>query len=203
MDKKEFLKIIKQRRVVRKFDRNKGVPKDALDRMLEAAIWAPLSIYHPQEWKFIVLEGQKRDNAVEIITQDHTILKYIRFMYEQTSIGHGEKWKNMAEYFGHSLGDAPVLIVCLVRFDPHIHQFGHNLGAAWCASENLMLQAETEGLNTGIISMASPRIQHELIDLLEFNSDEWAVAYIINVGYGLKIPQPVEREKEGVIIFQN
>ncbi len=203
MDKNVFLKIIKQRRVVRKFDKNKEVSKDALKRMVEAAIWAPLSIYHPQEWKFIVLEGQKRDDALEIISQDHTILKYIRYMYEQTTIGHGDKWKSMAEYFGHTLGDAPALIVCLVKFDPHIHQLGHNLGAAWCAAENLMLQAEAEGLNTGIISMALPRVQHELVDSLEFNSDEWAVAYIINVGYGLTIPSPTNRKKEGVIYFKN
>ncbi len=203
MDKKDLLKIIKQRRVVRKFDKNKAVPLAVLTRITEAAIWAPLSIYNPQEWKFIVLEGQKRNNAVEIITQDHTILKYVRYMYEHSSIGQGGEWKELAKFFSHTLGDAPVLVVCLVKFNPHIYQIGHNLGSAWCAAENMMIQAEAEGVHTGIISMASSKIQNELIDSLSFNPDEWSVAYILNVGYGLNIPDPIEREKEGVIIFQN
>lgn len=195
----EFLDIVKSRRVVRRFHRDRQVAEDSLNRILEAAIWAPLSVYHPQEWKFVVLEGEKRDEAVEIIIKDHTVLKYIRYMYEQTLIGHGGEWKEEAEHFGKTLGEAPVVVVCLVKFDPHMHQMGHNLGAAWCAAENMMLQAEAEGLNTGVVSMASPKVQGKLIESLGFDSDEWGGAFVMNVGYGGEIPKPVERKTEGVI----
>ncbi len=149
MQPSEMLTIIKRRRVVRRFDPGAPVADDALRRILEAAIWAPLSVYDPQGWKFIALRGDERDQAAEIVERDHTILKYIRFMYEQALIGHDELWREKAEDFGKTLGAAPVVVVCLVQRDPHIGRQGHNLGAAWCAAQNMMLQAEAEMLAVG------------------------------------------------------
>jgi len=199
MDASDFLDVIKSRRVVRRFDPDHPVNEDSLNRILEAGIWAPLSIYHPQKWKFVAMRGEERDRAVDIIVEDHTVLKYIRYMYEQALIGHDEEWKQEAEYFGKTLGEAPVVVVCLVVYDPHIHKFGHNMGAAWCAAENMMLQAEAEGVQSGVISMASPRLQGELVQHLGFDADVWVPAFILNIGHSEEIPEPLERQIEGVI----
>lgn len=200
MQPSEMLKLIQRRRVVRRFDPGAPVADEALARVLEAAIWAPISVYEPQGWKFIALRGKERDEVASIVQRDHTILKYIRFMYEQALIGTDEPWREKAEDFGKTLGAAPVLVVCLVRRDPHVTRQGHNLGAAWCAAQNMMLQAEAEQLSSGVVSMGSPKVQGRLIEHLGFDPDDWVVAFVMNLGHRAEKPEPLERSKQAIEI---
>ncbi len=149
MERDELLKLIQSRRVVRHFDRDREIPADALQRITRAALWAPLSIYQPQGWKFIVLSGNERERIGNMVREDHTVLKFVRFMFEQSSFKDEEEWTRMAEEFGKTLGNAPVMILCLVHFDYHSLKLTHNLSATWCAAQNMMLQAHAEGLQTG------------------------------------------------------
>lgn len=95
MSPSKTLQLIRGRRTVRRFHPDQPVEAKRLDRILEAAVWAPLSIYHPQGWRFIALQRGERDKAVGIVTQDHTILKYVRHMYDRARIGHDEKWARL------------------------------------------------------------------------------------------------------------
>jgi nitroreductase len=98
---KQTLDLIKRRRTSRYFDKYSEVSKQSLERILEAAIWAPFSIYQLQDWKFIVLTDKARDQAAEIILEDPTVLKYIRVMYENTSWGEDDNsWLILIEDFG-------------------------------------------------------------------------------------------------------
>lgn len=200
MNPSTMLETIKRRRAVRRYRPDKPVGEERLGRVLEAAVWAPLSIYHPQGWKFVALRGDERDRAVEIITRDHTILKYIRFMYEHALIGHDDEWSQKAEYFGKTLGEAPVLVVCLVRRDPHVDRQVHNSAAAWCAAQNMMLQAEAEGLASGLLSMTSPKVQTRLIEHLDLEPAEWKLAFLLNLGYRDEAPEPMERTQDAIEI---
>ena len=200
MNSSKMLEIIKSRRAVRRFQPEEPVGEEPLARILEAALWAPLSVYHPQGWKFIALRGIERDRALEIITRDHTTLKYIRAMYEHALIGHDEEWSEQAQYFGKTLGEAPVVVVCLVKNDTHSDRLAHNLGAAWCAAQNMMLQAEAEGLGSGLISMGSPKVQGRLIEHLGLDPDEWRLAYLVNLGRRAETPEPLERRRDTIEI---
>ena len=164
--------LIKDRRVVRRFDPGRPVARETLDRILEAALWSPLSIYHPLGRKFIALCGDDRDRAVEILLRDHTILKYLRFRYDQALIGHDEEWSGKAEYFGKTLGEAPVVVFTLVKRDPHVDRWEHNLASAWCAAQSMMLQAEAEGLSSGVVTLGSPQVRGALIAHLGLDPEE-------------------------------
>jgi nitroreductase len=193
-----MLELIKDRRVVRRFDPGQPVSAQALERILEAALWSPLSIYHPLGRKFIALSGDERDRAVEILLRDHTVLKYIRFRYDNALIGHDEEWSRMAEYFGKTLGEAPVVVVALVQRDPHVDRQAHNLGASWCAAQNMMLQAAAEGLGSGVVTLGSPKVQGDLIEHLGLDPDQWMLACVVNLGYAAETPMPLQRPKEGI-----
>ncbi len=194
------LELIKDRRVVRQFDPGTPVAEEPLGRVLEAALWAPLSIYHPVGRKFVALCGAARDRAVEIILRDHTILKYLRFRYENALIGHDEEWSRKAEAFGKTLGEAPVVVVALVKRDLHGDRQGHNLGAAWCAAQNMMLQAAAESLAAGVVTLGSPKVKAAVIEHLGLDSDEWTLAYVMNLGRAAETPIPLQRPQDAVEI---
>lgn len=194
----EMLDLIKRRRVVRRFDPGRPVGEPTLGRILEAALWSPLSIYHPRGRKFIALRGGERDRAVEILLRDHTILKYIRFRYESALIGHDEEWSDQAAYFGRTLGEAPAIVVAVVKRDPHLDRLEHNLGAAWCAAQNMMLQAEVEGLGSGVVTLSSRKVKGALIGHLGLDPDEWVLAYVLTLGRAAETPMPLDRPKEAI-----
>ncbi|RME01475.1 MAG: nitroreductase family protein [Calditrichaeota bacterium] len=200
VDANDLLELIQSRRTVRKFDSLKPVSQDSLTRILEAGTWAPYAPYYPQGWKFIALRGSLRDEAVKIITKSHSIMKYLRALYESAPYG-GEveseeehHWKEFAHDFGKNLGGAPVVVVGLVPYDSTVEILGHNLGSAWAAVENMMLQAQAEKLACGVVTIHTPHVVKELIKFLGLNENEWVVAFILNVGHAAEIPQVVPRK---------
>ena len=200
MNPAAMFSLIRNRRVVRRFDPDQPIAQEPLGRILEAALWAPLSIYHPLGRKFIALGGDERDRAVEILLQDHTVLKYIRFRYEQELIGHDEEWSEKAQYFGKTLGEAPVIVFALVRIDPHGERLRHNMGSAWCAAQNMMLQAEAEGLSSGLVTLGSPKVQGQLVEHLDLDPEQWVLAFVMNLGRAAEEPTPIHRPKDAIEI---
>jgi nitroreductase len=201
---KQTLDLIKRRRTSRYFDKYSEVSKQSLERILEAAIWAPFSIYQLQDWKFIVLTEKARDQATEIILEDPTVLKYIRVMYENTSWGENDKsWLKLIEDFGKDLGGAPVLVVALALHDPNKHHRRHNIASLWCAAQNMLLQTSAEGLDSGIISFISEKMEDKLTKFLGYDPKEYFPAYVLNIGEAQKTPGTIPREKKDVIIYKS
>lgn len=202
MNANELLDLIKHRRVVRRFEPGRAIDESAIRRVLEAAIWAPFSAYAPQQWKFVAARGAERDAVVEIIRKDHTVLKYLRLMYEESSYGGGDeaKWSAAAQEFARNLGGAPVVVVSLVHQDPHGRRLLHNTIAAWCGGENMMLQAQAEGLATGVVSLTSPKVQVQLVEHFGLDPDEWTPAFAMNLGYAAESPEPTPRHTEAIEI---
>lgn len=199
---KKLLHLIKTRRTVRAFESDEPVSRESLEGILEAGTWAPYAPYHPQGWKFIALLGEQRDAAVHIVTRAKTILKYIRAEYESTP-WQGEAqsdaehfWKDRAAEFAKNLGRAPVLIVGLVPASDSISVRGHDLGSAWTAVQNMMLQAHAEGLGSGVVTLNSPRVEHELVEFLGLPADEWILAFLLNVGHPAEVPTARPRREE-------
>lgn len=201
---KQTFDLIKARRTSRYFDKFSEIKKEILDRIVEAGLWAPFSIYQLQEWKFVVLTEKARDEVVSLILQDPTVLKYIRVMYESTSWGDDDKgWVNLIEDFGKDLGSAPVLIVGMALRDSNIHHSRHNIASLWCAAQNMLLQAQAEGLDSGIISFISQKVESGLTRFLGFDEDKYFPAYVLNIGEAQKTPQAVPRIKEGVVSYKS
>jgi len=70
MDYDDFLSLIKQRRSIRRFKPD-PIPDGVVDRILEAARWAP-SCGNSQPWELIAVKRQSiRDKIVRIIDDDY------------------------------------------------------------------------------------------------------------------------------------
>lgn len=199
----DFLEVIKIRRTIRHFKKDQPVPLDKLERILQAGTWAPYSPYFPQGWKFIALKGKLRDQAVAIITQSKTVLKYLRQAYEHSPYSaeaespEEKSWKEFARDFAQSMGNAPVIIVGLVPRHPALSIQGHNLGSAWAAVQNMMLQATSERLASGVVTFHSPSVEKQLIRFLNLAPENWVVAFVLNVGYPDETPV-VQPRKAGL-----
>ncbi|MCF7887135.1 MAG: nitroreductase family protein [Candidatus Omnitrophica bacterium] len=71
MGKVDILKLIKERRSVRKFQ-NKEVPMQTIKNSLEAARWAPSGLNN-QPWKFMILEQEEKNSLAEYTKFDQVI----------------------------------------------------------------------------------------------------------------------------------
>ncbi len=70
----DVLEAIKGRRSIRKY-REDPVPQEKVDKILEAAIWAP-SAHNSQPWEFIVLRNEELKRKVA------EVLPYGRFLHQ-------------------------------------------------------------------------------------------------------------------------
>ena len=70
MDYDDFLSLIKQRRSIRRFKPD-PIPDDVVDKILEAARWAP-SCGNSQPWELIAVKRKSvRDEIVRIMDDDY------------------------------------------------------------------------------------------------------------------------------------
>ena len=68
MNYEELLDFMRTRRTIRKY-KQKGIPEKILEKILEAARWAP-SWLNQQPWEFIIIKDPKRKKTVRKIYDD-------------------------------------------------------------------------------------------------------------------------------------
>ena len=196
-----LLQLIKSRRTVRQFDVKRKVRTASLKRILEAGTWAPYAPYSPMPWKFIALKGQKRKMAISHLTQDDSIKHYMAETYKNEPWPATAEenvrlsWQVFAREFVNNLGNAPVLVIGLTRQDEYERVQKYNDESAWTAVQNMLLQAEAEGLSAGIVTFHSEKIEKELIESLGFSVEKWFIAFLLNIGYANGNPTPAPRKK--------
>ena len=61
----DFFELVKKRRSIRKFDQNKPVTDEQINKILEAGIWAP-SAGNTQCWRFFVVRNSKIKDELAI-----------------------------------------------------------------------------------------------------------------------------------------
>lgn len=113
----DILELIKSRRSVRKY-LDQPVPKEMIEQLLEAAIWAPTGA-NLQPWQFIVVTNKDLHEQIG---------KYARFYFIKS----------------HHVSEVPAVIV--ICGDPNKSSF-YLIDCA-LAGENLILQAQSLGLST-------------------------------------------------------
>ncbi|MCF7870234.1 MAG: nitroreductase [Candidatus Omnitrophica bacterium] len=112
MGKVDILKLIKERRSVRKFQ-DKEVPMQTIKNSLEAARWAPSGLNN-QPWRFMVKSKQEKDKLAQytkfgqvVKEADKLILVFLdkksSYNYQKDLMAIGACIQNMLLYV-HSLG---------------------------------------------------------------------------------------------------
>ena len=93
------LEAIAARRSIRRFQ-SRPIPRDLVERILAATVQAP-SAKNGQPWRFVVLEGERRDELVKIMLDKATEPK-------SEGVGIGS-----LEWTAHAMAPAPITIVVL------------------------------------------------------------------------------------------
>jgi len=155
-----FLELVKKRRSVRKYS-DKPVPKDAIERCLEAARLAP-SACNSQPWSFIVVDSPELKNKVAAAA--------FSGIYSSNSFAKA----------------APVLVVVITEHSKFIAALGgyfrgtqYNLIDIGIASEHFVLQAAEEGLGTCWLGFFNEKAVKKVLNIPK----EKKVDIIISVGY--------------------
>ena len=164
------------------------VPREVLERVFEAALWAP-SGTNQQPWDITVLTGKPRDDFVAIasLAADDITPKLRQFFDEERVAFVKQFFKN--------LGGAPAVVAITVWRDANAIDQEVHVQSGSALMQNLLLAAEAEGLGTCWMSGVLTR-EKELLKFLGLE-DRHLLA-ITPIGYSAKTPPVVPRKDRPV-----
>ena len=183
----ELYAAVKNRRSHRLF-KPEPVPKAVLERVIEAALWAPSGM-NLQPWELTILTGAKKDEFVALC---YKALDYVMPKLREL---FPEKQQKLTAQFFKDLGGAPVAIAATVWRDPEPLNQEIIVQSGAAMLQNLLLAAEAEGLGTcwmtGILY-----VEKELLSFL--GKEDRKLLAITPIGYSAKIPPVVPRKERDV-----
>lgn len=157
-----FLELVKKRQSIRKY-LDKAVPREAIERCLEAARMAP-SACNSQPWNFIVVDNPEVKNKVAQAA--------FSGIYSSNSFAKA----------------APVLVVVITERSKFIATLGgyfrgiqYNLVDVGIAVEHFILQATEEGIGTCWLGYFNEKAVKKVLNIPK----DKKVDIIVSVGYSI------------------
>jgi nitroreductase len=183
----DLYRAIRERRSCRVF-RPDPVPREALERIVEAATWAP-SGKNRQNWRVFVVAGEARDRVAGAAAGSFPAMEdSLRRLYP-------EKVVEFTRGFFRNLGGAPVVLVFYT--EPTEDGGFVDLQAGAAAVENALLACVAEGLQG--CWMTAPVHRREEVDAAVGATGLDLVA-VVPVGYPAK-PAPPPPRREGRVTW--
>ena len=194
MDYEGFLKLVKTRRSIRSF-KTDPIPDEQVEKIIEAARWAP-SGANSQPWEFIIVKDKQiKDRIVDIVNEHSEYSRKVELTREEDlrfpSVSGPVRepgYKN-APVFIILCGDprtkeAYPLLTLLTRGDSH---FTSGLASAFLY---MILAATTLGLGSQWVSATgNPFVKSLLRELLEI-PQELEIYDMLVLGYPASQPKP-------------
>lgn len=191
------LDAIRQRRSIRRY-RRESVPRDVIQNLLEAAIWAP-SAHNRQPWRFAVVESQ---------SQKEFLAREMGARLRSDLRADGVPEAVIEQDAGRSytrITAAPVLIaLCLSMIEmdsyPDVKrsqaEYLMAVQSVAIAGQNLLLLAHDAGL--GACWMCAPLFCPDVVRSALDLPDDWQPQALLTLGYPAetreKTRQPVARK---------
>jgi nitroreductase len=145
VNREEFYNLVESRKSIRKF-KKQPVEREKLERILNCAFHAP-SGKNRQNWRFYVVQGEKRDAYLEYSQKSWLGIKDILQQRLKPSL------YQFTERFFYTLGEAPVLLFAYSHNSPDERHYT-SIGSVYMAVENINLACQVEGL--GCCTMGAP-----------------------------------------------
>ena len=204
MNPDSLLELLRSRATVRVFE-DRPVPRQILERVLEAAIRAP-SATNRQPWRFSVVTGGAAREQLVRLTQD-AVAEIRAAVTSRSSPDHlADYWS----YFTKPMASARAIIVVSYRTFPDTmaglvrdaggdparfctqFQWSAELSAASAATMLLLLQAHAEGL--GACWMSGPLLASERICECLGIRKPWQMLGGIALGWPAERQEPTPRK---------
>lgn len=172
----DVLDLIKRRRSIPRF-KSDPVPRDVIEKMLEAATWAP-NHHLTEPWEFTVLAGAAQAEFAEIRR---------RFRVSLFPDPSRPEAKKAAEKIHQDTIATPTIIAVTVNVadDPEVRD--DDFAATFIAIQNMMLTAADLGVGTYMRTGGLVRDQR-LREFLQVPPDR-RIAAIVYVGYPALVPE--------------
>lgn len=178
-------------RAVRRL-RTDAIPEDVLERVLQAACWAPTG-GNTQPWRVIVVRDAAKLTALQAIYAPEWATYSKDFMGNVAHMPEAEqaKWRRVlaaGDHLADHLHEAPAVLLFIANpklmaiTDSHLDRVSLVGGASvYPAVQNAMLACRAEGLGCALTTLHC--LQEEaVIDLFDI-PDGWATAAMIPIGY--------------------
>jgi nitroreductase len=185
----DLYEAIEGRRSIRRF-KSDPVPKDILEKILHMAIWAPSGM-NLQNWFFLVVVGDQKDNLVEIVSRS---FEHIEPVLNKV-FAEKPKVREFTRKFFLRLGGAPVLV--FAYYEPTRERPETSIQTVAAAIQNLLLAVHAEGL--GACWMTGPvHVEKQINEFLGVNDK--VLAAVIPLGYPDESP-PAPKRKPNRVLF--
>ncbi|MCD9021413.1 nitroreductase family protein [Cohnella silvisoli] len=173
--------IIRGRRSIGKV-KDEPVPKALVEKLIEAAVWAP-NHHHTEPWKFIVMTGEGRRTLGQA---------YADIANETIQELPEEELKQRLDKGVAKAFRAPVVIaaICVPSDAPRVI-FAEELAATHAAVQNLLLTAYANGLGA-VWRSGDPAYHPKMKQALGLEGNEQVVGFIY-VGYPDMQPPAAKR----------
>lgn len=197
MPREQFYKLIESRQSIRQFKKT-NVPQDVLQRILTAAMHAP-SGKNQQNWRFFVVQGEKRDHYLKFSQKSWLGIKDVLQKKLKPSL------YEFTERFFYTLGEAPVIVFAYSLNSPE-ERYHTSIGSVYMAVENINLACLVEEL--GCCTMGAPlEIKAEVDEFLgvtqlaEYKSGQLELLCAVAIGYPDHQPPKAPRQTDGRITW--
>lgn len=191
------------------------IPADVLERVLQAACWAPTG-GNTQGWRVIVVRSPERKQALADIYAPEwaTYAKFGKARaakqgLEGEALAKLERTLAAGDYLAEHLGEAPVILLFIV--DPRMLAItDKNLdrismvggGSVYPAVQNAMLACAAEGLGCTLTTLHCIR-EPEVKAVLDIPA-EWATVAMVPIGYPVgKGHGPISRQPSSALAFDD
>jgi len=187
-----IFEIIKSRRTIRKY-KSQIPPKESINRILDVPYFILKDF--PIPFQLVVIQEEARNKAVNIINQTYSVARDLAVLYNMVPDDLKDWYKNFMKEFVRTLGNAPIIIIGLTDLKNNAE---YNFKISWIIAQAIMIQAKSEGLDTGSITFSSQTVEEELIrDFLKMDINRWSIAFVLNCGY--RDEEPIVKEIKGGI----
>jgi nitroreductase len=186
-----FYSLLSTTRSIRRID-GRSIPDDVLERVLQAAVWAP-SGGNRQPWRVVVVRDRALKQSLADLYVDEWA-DYVDYNLAKVPDQSPETLERVRRQFdtGGALaaGLADVPVVCVFVHDPSmLYVTDTGLGrhpvvggaSLYPAVQNLLLAARAEGLG-GVITTLLCRREREIREVLSL-PEPWAVHAVVPLGW--------------------
>ncbi len=188
-----FYDLVQARKSIRQFT-SQPVAKELIQKILEQAAFHAPSGKNRQNWKFIVLQGEKRNEYLKYSQKSWLGIKDILKKTLKPSL------YDFTERFFFTLGDAQVILFVYSENSPEERHYT-SIGSVYMAVQNINLACQAEGL--GCCTMGAPlEIKTEIDQFLgmdKYPNCELLCAVVI--GHPAHNPPKAPRKTEGRIVW--
>ena len=179
----EFYKVINKRRSIRQFE-DREIPRDVLERILDAGLKAPSS-NHQRRWELVTLTEKP------MIMELAKFIKPYPCRIQEPKSPQQEMFKIAYPRQRTMIEESACVILPWFqqKYPLSEDKNGYGLmdyGATWALIENMLLAATAEGLG----SVVHIPVKKEPAQIKEFLKvpDGWALPALVVLGYAIKDP---------------